>query len=144
MKIGDNDVNKYIGIPYLFAGHSFDGADCIGLARLFYHEHHYLPELYDGEFEKDWWKKDKNRMVRWLVKNMTKVDIENVEYGDFMYFNINGEGHCGIYVGNGKMLSTFPPSTPQWDGSILPDESMLIPRRIWSKGIRACFRRKKG
>ncbi len=34
----DNWVNKYIGIPYVVRGESFDGADCLGLAKLIYRE----------------------------------------------------------------------------------------------------------
>jgi hypothetical protein len=32
------DIRKYIGIPFVDRGDSFDGADCYGLLRLFYRE----------------------------------------------------------------------------------------------------------
>lgn len=138
-----NDINNYIGIPYEFAGWSHEGADCIGLCRLFYHEHQWKPELYDGTFEKDWWKKTPLRMVRWFVRNMTPIkNPDELQYGDIMYFHINGEGHVGIYIEYGKMLTTYPPECRQWDGTVFPHESMLIPRRIWKQGFKCGFRRR--
>ena len=139
-----HNANGYIGIPFKFAGWSHEGADCVGLCRLFYSEHNWKPELYGGTFTKDWWKKRPFRLVMWLRRHMTPIqNQEDLEYGDIMYFHINGEGHVGIYMGYGKMLTTYPPECKQWDRSELPHESMLVPRRIWEQGFKCGFRREQ-
>lgn len=136
------DISKYIGIPYKFAGYSNDGCDCVGLLRWFYADHQWQ-EMYDGEFTKDWYKKEPHRMIRWFFKNMDKLSsIDKLKFGDICYFHINGEGHCGIYLEYGKMLSTFPPNCKQWDGTVMPSESFIVHRQMWEKGFKAGFRRR--
>ncbi len=137
------NANDYVGIPYKFAGWTHDGADCIGLVRLIFHEQHWKPAIYDGEFSRDWWKTEPYRMLRFFVKNFDIIKEEHdLQCGDVMYFDINGEGHVGIYLDYGKLLTTFPANCKQWDGSVLPDESMIVPRRIWEKGFKCGFRRR--
>ena len=136
------NISKYIGIPHIFSQSSFEAADCVGLVRLWFKEHQWKPSCYDGEFTKDWYEKDPLRMVRYLTKNFYKVkDVSELHLGDIVYFCINSEGHCALYLEYGKILTTFPKGT-QWDGSDLPDKSMIVHRNLWEQGFRAGFRRR--
>ena len=135
-------LNDYIGIPYEFAGHTKDGADCIGLVRLFYRDNKWKPEIYDGSFEHDWYKREPLRMVKWFMRNMRKVrDVHELTYGDVVYFHLNGEGHCGIYLEYGKVLMTFP-NGEQWDTSEYPSSSFVSHRDFWGHGFKIGFRRR--
>lgn len=101
------DLTKYIGIPYKFLGIDYDGVDCIGLCQLFLNEHNYNIEFRDGRLiTKDWYLTEPFRLIRWLYANFDKVDdITNLQYGDITLFEINGESHTGIYIGYGKVLT---------------------------------------
>lgn len=101
------NLEKFIGIPYKFLGTDFTGVDCIGLCQLFYFEHN-LPIIFrDGrEIKKDWYLTEPYRLARWLITNFDKIENQNyLEYGDVVLFEINGEGHTGIYIGDAKVLT---------------------------------------
>ena len=110
------NTNKFIGIPYAFNKSSFDSADCLGLCKLFYREHNWSETFDDGkEITQEWYKKEPYRLLRYLVKNFDKTkDINKLSYGDIIYFNVDSEGHIGIYIGYGKFISTYPgnPKSP--------------------------------
>jgi cell wall-associated NlpC family hydrolase len=138
------DISKYIGIPHIFAEWSLEGCDCVGLVRRFYVDHHWKPDCDDGEFAEDWYITDPRKMIRYLRKNFNKVkDIADLSFGDVCYFLIGGEGHCGIYLGYGKLLTTFPSTAPQWNNTVLPDVSMILHRDVWEQGYRCGFHRKE-
>ena len=101
------NIEKFIGIPYKFLGTDYTGVDCIGLCQLFLNEHGYAIKFRDGrEITKDWYLKEPYRLARWLINNFDKIDsMENMIYGDIILFEINGESHTGIYLGNAKVLT---------------------------------------
>lgn len=101
------DLTKFIGIPYKFLGIDYDGVDCIGLCQLFLNEHNYNIEFRDGRpITKDWYLSEPFRLIRWLYTNFDKVDnMNSLQYGDITLFEINGESHTGIYIGYGKVLT---------------------------------------
>ena len=135
-------LNNYVGIPYEFAGSSHDSADCIGLVRLFYKEHNWKPDIYDGPFYHNWYVKTPFRMIRFFIKNMNKIKkSKELQFGDVVLFIINGESHCGIYLGYGKLLTTFPHSK-QWNTSEMPESSFISHRDFWEKGFKIGFRRR--
>ena len=104
----NNDFSKYVGIPFAFNESSFEAADCAGLASLFYREHGWSGE-YPRPKHKDWYITDQLYMQRWLVKNFDMSrDIDDIEFGDLLYFMINGEGHIGVALEYGKFLATYP------------------------------------
>ena len=136
-------LNNYVGIPYEFAGSSHDSADCIGLVRLFYKEHNWKPDIYDGPFYHNWYVKTPFRMIRFFIKNMNKIkDIKDLQFGDVVYFTIGGEGHVGIYYKYGRILTTFPDNSKQWDGTYMPNNSFLCHRQLWERAYRCGFRRR--
>ena len=138
------DISKFIGIPWEFNRSDYSGADCSGLALLFYREHKWKPDNYVKPKEKNWYVKNPYKMERFLLKNFRKLkDISELQYGDLILCKINGESHMLIYIEYGKVLSTFPNTTPQWNGVTLPNQSMLIHRDIWENGYIAGFRRKE-
>ena len=100
-------LDKFIGIPYKFLGIDYTGVDCIGLCQLFYFEHGIELEFRDGrEILKEWYLTEPYRLARWLVTNFNRVkNRDELEYGDIILFEINGEGHTGIYIGDGKVLT---------------------------------------
>lgn len=101
------NLEKFIGIPYEFLGTDYTGVDCIGLCQLFYFEHGIDLEFRDGrEILKTWYLNEPYRLARWLITNFDRVKNRNeLEYGDIILFEINGEGHTGIYIGNAKVLT---------------------------------------
>lgn len=105
-----SDFSKYVGIPFAFNESSFEAADCAGLASLFYREHGWTSQAnYPKPKHKDWYITDQLYMQRWLVKNFDMSrDIEDIEFGDLLYFMINGEGHIGVALEYGKFLATYP------------------------------------
>lgn len=101
------NIEKYVGLPFKFLGTDFAGVDCIGLCQLFLCEHGYDIEIRDGRpITKDWFLTEPYRLARWLIKNFDKIDnMEDLQYGDIVLFEINGESHTGIYLNNGKVLT---------------------------------------
>ena len=135
------DISEYVGIPYKFAGNTFENADCIGLVRLFYEQHDWSPNFH-GTFKEDWYKTEPFRMVRYFCKNLKRIrDAKDLKFGDLVYFHINGEGHCGIYLEYSKILTTFPPGCKQWDGSELANRSFIAHKQLWYPGLKGCFQR---
>jgi len=137
------DVSKYIGINYGFNGRSRESTDCVGLMSIVFDEEHWMPRWDDGKsIEEQWYIKEPYRMLRFLCKNFIPIrNIEDLEAEDVLYFNIGHEGHLGLFLRYGKVLTTFVPGCKQWDGSELPSKSMIIHRSQWSQGFIAGFRR---
>ena len=102
------DLSKYIGIPYKFLGTDFDGVDCIGLCHLFMNDYQGINITWrDGRtISKDWYVTEPFRLARWLCTYFNKVkDMNNLRFGDIVLFEINGESHTGVYVGDMKVLT---------------------------------------
>ena len=103
------DFSKYVGIPFKFNESSFEYADCAGLVSLFYREQEWENWDYPKPKHKDWYIEDQLYMQRWLMKNFKMSrDMGKIDFGDIVYFLINGEGHIGVSLGYGRILMTFP------------------------------------
>lgn len=105
------DWNKYIGKPYVFNGRDLEtGVDCVGLIYCLYKDQGWAIDFDDGqEILPDWFERDKFRFARYMLKHFDRADnISQLQEGDIIFFDINGESHVGIYCGYGKFLSTFP------------------------------------
>ena len=130
------DLTKFVGIPYEFLGTDFTGVDCIGLCQLFYFQHG-IPLIFrDGRLiTKDWYLTEPYRMVRWFLAYFQKIeDIVDLQYGDVVIFEINGESHTGIYIDDFKVLTVLE----------LFKKSMIIRLRKQNILYRCGFRLKEG
>ncbi len=81
---------EYLGNPYVYGGTSLtDGTDCSGFTQSVYGNFGYYL----------------NRTSRDQTKNGTKVDMEDIQPGDLLFYSYNGTiGHVAIYAGDGKIV----------------------------------------
>lgn len=105
--IEKQNIEKFVGLPFKFLGTDKTGVDCIGLCQYFLCSHGIEIEFRDGRpIEKDWFLTEPYRLIKWLFHNFDKVDnMYDLQYGDIVLFEINGESHTGIYIDNGKVLT---------------------------------------
>ena len=134
--------NKFIGIKHYFGESSFDGCDCIGLCRLFYKEHGWPQTFTDDEPEpvtKENYAEPRMwaRLYRYLLKNFTRVDYDDLDYGDVVVMNFDGDEHLGIYLEYGKVLGMQVPTVYG------VSQSTIYPREWWTPAFKYGFRRKK-
>ena len=135
------DISRFIGIKHYFGESSFEKCDCLGLCRLFYREHGWKGALYDGKPDPD---KDNfssfgawRRLYTWCLKNMDRVDYDDLQFGDFIIFRVANCLHTGLYVNYGKLLSMQIPT--EYGVS----ESTLYHRKWWKQFYLYSFRRRK-
>ena len=139
----NEDFSKYCGIPYKFNADTFEQADCSGLVKLFYEQHGWSGANYEKPKDEDWYVRDPLYMQRYLVKHfdMTR-DINQIEFGDILYFLISGEGHLGIALPYGRILMTYP-KINKFNGGV----SFIDRYKYWfsMRGVefKAVFKRRK-
>lgn len=133
-------IEKYIGIPHKFNGDTFEGCDCIGLVRLIYKTEGWNLPLWDGKqpitqenySSLESWK----RLLFYLRQRMTETkNIEKLEPGAVVMFNINHGLHLGVYIGNGDMLAM---QVPCIEGRT---RSTIYRKKIWKQAFRRGFNR---
>lgn len=81
---------SFLGVPYKWGGIDPNGWDCSGfMQELFRLGGHQLPRLADAQFE-----------------ICDKVERDQLEPGDMVFFDIDGSGigHVGLYTGNNRFL----------------------------------------
>jgi len=81
------EISKYMGVPYVHGGASFDGMDCSGYTQTVY-----LAAV--GKLLP--------RSSTEQAKTGTPVDFKNLKFGDLVFFNTTGDtdSHVGIYLGD--------------------------------------------
>ncbi|MCH5212186.1 MAG: C40 family peptidase [Oscillospiraceae bacterium] len=83
------EAQKYLGIPYLWGGTTPNGFDCSGLAQYVYRNCGISI----------------SRVSQTQYMEGTPISRENLQPGDLVFFQANGDvHHVGIYVGNGMMI----------------------------------------
>ncbi len=135
------DTKDYIGIPHVFLGESHEGCDCIGLARLFYKEHDWPEDIWDGgeEVTEDNYNTSPvwRRLLKELRKDFDEVrSIDELKEGATVLFLIDGDYHIGIYAGDGWMLTM---EIPVRYGK---SRSMLYHKRYWKMYFKRGFNRR--
>lgn len=100
---------RYIGIPYVVGGESFEGADCYGIAKLYSKNELgiQLPSYMYSEL-------DNEAVAEIAIKSALSgfgVGWEKVEvpqHGDVVLFRIFGrEVHCGIMLSETEFLHSL-------------------------------------
>ena len=83
------EAQKYLGVPYLWGGTTPNGFDCSGLAQYVYRNCGI----------------NLSRVSQTQYMEGTSISRENLQPGDLVFFQANGDvHHVGIYVGNGMMI----------------------------------------
>ena len=130
------DINKFVGIKHKFNGRDFDGVDCIGLCQLFYKHHGYKQTWNDGKPIEQDWKKYKYRLLLYLSKYFKKVSTaDELEFGDVLLFNVDGDQHLGICLEYGKILAM---QVPCLEGV---SQSTVYPKAWWTPFFVCGFKR---
>jgi cell wall-associated NlpC family hydrolase len=100
------DASKYIRIPYLDKGRSFEGCDCFGLVILIY-RNEFNRELADVMYATA---EDRETIAKLIDVNAPTIDAQPVrepEEGDLVLMrNAGAASHIGIYLEGGLCLHT--------------------------------------
>ena len=137
------DSDRYIGIKHITGGDTFDGCDCLGLVRLFYKEHGWPEEFWDGgepvTHENAHGKKAWNRLLRYFNRRLKKINNPDfLEFGDVVLFNVDGDLHLGIYMQEDLILAM---AVPVDEGKT---KSVLYHKRVWKQAFKKGYRMWKG
>lgn len=113
MEIYMEDITKYLGWKYGF-NKSENQYHCVDLCRAWYTDHGYKHCFDDGKAEpktlEDFHANHQLRVLRYLLRYFTKVrDVNKLQHGDVVVFNISGDLHTGIYLQTGQILSMQVP-----------------------------------
>jgi len=93
------DLTRLIGVPYKWAGYSFEGCDCWGLCRIYYEmKGILLPNiltLYTNEEDH----KDMKMVKNAIKPKFKQIPYESAMEGDICLFNIAGLPiHVSIFL----------------------------------------------
>ncbi|CAN5540812.1 NlpC/P60 family protein [soil metagenome] len=85
-------LENWLGTPYRFAGNCEKGIDCSGFVNM----------LYDRVYGK----KLGARNSAEIYSQLEKIDIDDIQQGDLVFFRIrkNRISHIGLYLGNHKFV----------------------------------------
>lgn len=89
------EVNKYIGVPYLWGGNNPDAFDCSGLVQWTLKKTHNITIPRTTFLQYNKW------------SNNFNSNLSMIQKGDLIYFSTYGNNpvsHVGIYVGNNQFV----------------------------------------
>lgn len=105
----DDKYKKYRRIPFEEGGRSMEGADCYGLVKLILEQEHGvtgLPNYGPGLSQKD--DQDIIKSVfEEAIASESWEKLDEPEIGCVVWFNVMGEYHVGILVGEGCMMHSM-------------------------------------
>ncbi len=86
-----DELEKWLGTPYKYAGNSMKGIDCSGLV------HYTFQNVY---------KVVTNRRSSDLFLQCNKIEEKEIQFGDLVFFKISGNSisHVGIYLAERKFI----------------------------------------
>ena len=107
------DITKYLGFKYGF-NRKKNQYHCVDICRMWYKDHGYKHCFDDGKADpvscEDFHKNHQLRVLRYLLKHFDKVrNIDDLQHGDVVVFNIDGDLHTGIYLENDNILAMQVP-----------------------------------
>ena len=103
-------ITEFIGIPYKDKGNSFDGADCYGLASLFY-ERNFNKSLptYGILYASSEDGPQVNDAIATGSQDGNWKEVDEPAFGDLLFFRIKGlEAHIGVSIGGDEFIHCFP------------------------------------
>lgn len=117
------EINKWLGVPYLYGGNDKKGVDCSGFVCAVY------TTVYAMQLP---------RTSKAMYSTYASVSEENLQIGDLVFFNYDGKGvsHVGIYIGNHKYAHA---STSK--GVIIGDLTWAYTKKHFLRGGRVIQKR---
>ena len=107
------DITKYLGLKYGF-DKSQGQYHCVDVCRMWYKDHGYKHCFDDGKTDpiscEDFHKNHQTRLLRYLLKYFSKIrNADDLQQGDIVLFNVDGDLHTGVYLQNGQILAMQVP-----------------------------------
>lgn len=132
------DFSKYIDLPFIPNGRSFNGIDCYGLVWLMYKEELgiVLPDFNEIIYDPETWCKDGRSHI---LENINE-DWERIVNGSYKRFDIHIlydkdliASHVGLNIGNGRFIHTMNQK-----------QSVVSKLTFWEKILYGTVRWRKG
>ncbi|QIO64771.1 C40 family peptidase [Rhizobium leguminosarum] len=108
-------MERFVGIPYVELGRTYEAADCWGVFRLYYRDVRgillpsYLDEMEGREFRRN----NISPLVA-TEKEHNWDQVDRPETGDAILMRVGrDESHVGVFIGNGQMLHSEGPHPSQ-------------------------------
>lgn len=110
------DITKYLGLKYGF-DKSQGQYHCVDVCRMWYKDHGYTHCFDDGKTDpiscEDFHKNHQTRLLRYLLRYFSKIkNADDLQQGDIVLFNVDGDLHTGVYLQNGQILEMQVPCIP--------------------------------
>lgn len=85
------EIDSWLGTPYVYGGESKKGTDCSGMIQTMY------KTLYNLSL---------NRSANDMQKDVRFIDLDKAKLGDVLFFKINGDrvSHVALYLGNRRFI----------------------------------------
>lgn len=85
-------IEKWIGVPYRYAGNSIKGIDCSGLTQ---------------KMAKEIFGIDIGRSTKYQMRDVKRVNVKDIQPCDLIFFKSKGSPtgyHVGFYLWDGKFM----------------------------------------
>jgi len=85
------EIDSWLGTPYVYGGESKKGTDCSGMIQTIYKTVYHITL---------------NRSASDMQKDVRFIDIGKAKLGDLLFFKISGDrvSHVGLYLGNRRFI----------------------------------------